>query len=198
MAIVLNSRVVETSGSAVPKASVPSSGSRSSWFAAAGVPNVPLRPFRTGEVEFLKDFHRRFTELPRDLKARMAVAIHRWHACFLHPAMSPDVFIDLGIGFESVFVSEKAPEIRYRQSIRGARLLAENSIAARARMSRILETVYDARSAAVHTGRIGRKIPADVAPSFGHLAMDAEELLRRAIITMVYRGRDDWHELEFG
>jgi hypothetical protein len=29
------------------------------------------------------------------------------------------------------------------------------------------------------------------------LALDGEELLRRAIITMVYRGKDDWEELEF-
>lgn len=197
IAIALHSRVVPTVSTALPIPSVPSSGSRSGS-SVSQAPNVPLRPFRSGEMEFLRDFHARVVALPRSLRARLSVALHRWHDSFLHSGMGADVFIDLGIGFESVFVSDKAPEIRYRLALRGARLLGGETVESRARMRRILETLYDLRSEAVHQGRIVGKIPPVVAPSAGHLAMDGEELLRRAIIAMVYRGRDDWHELELG
>lgn len=196
IAIVVNSRVVETVHVSNTAPSVPSSGSRSGW-TVAQPPNVPIRALAAHDSAAVIELHRHVTQLPGKLKDRLIVALHRWHSLFLDSGVGADFFIDLGIGLESVFVSEKAPEIGYRLAVRGARLLGGPTVASRTHMAKVLGTLYDARSQAVHSGRLLAKIPAEVAPSIGHLAMDGEELLRKASITMIYRGRDDWDELVF-
>ena len=197
VALVLNSRIVETTRTADTRADVPKSGGRSAA-SAAFPPNVPTRNLRADEATAAADLHSRLVSMPKKLRDRLAVALHRWHALFLRNGVNADFFIDLGIGLESVFVSsESSSEISYRIAIRGARLLGGSTVASRTQMSRMLTILYKARSTAAHSGRLLDKIPTTVAPTVGHLAMDGEELLRRAILTMIYRGRDDWEELEF-
>ena len=196
IAIMLNSRVVETVRVSDTAPAVPRSGGRSASTAIEPA-NVAIRALTRQDVENITNLHGRLTALPRKLKDRLVVALYRWHSLFLKSGVSADFFIDLGIGLESVFVSEKAPEIGYRLAVRGARLLGGTTAESRMHTAKVLTTLYHARSQAVHSGRLLRKIPTSVAPSAGHLAKDGEEFLRKAIITMIYRGRDDWDELVF-
>lgn len=196
IAIILNTRIVETVRVTTTLPEVPRTGGRSAS-RIIHPPNVAIRTPDGGQSAQIADFHARLSALPRKLKDRLVVALHRWHALFLDAGVSADFFIDLGIGLESVFVSERAPEIGYRLAIRGARLLGGSTPESRARMAKMLKILYEARSRGVHHGRLLENVPCDVAPSVPHLALDGEELLRRAIITMVYRGKDDWEELEF-
>jgi hypothetical protein len=196
IAIGLNTRIVETIRTADTTPDVPKSGGRSAA-SAAFPPNVPIRSLSTAEANAIVDLHCRLMTISGKLRDRLVVALHRWHALFLRNGVNADFFIDLGIGLESVFVSEKGAEIGYRLAVRGAHLLGGSTVASRTNMFRRLMTLYDARSRAVHAGRLLEKVPSAVAPTVGHLAMDGEELLRQAIIMMIYRGRDDWEELVF-
>jgi Apea-like HEPN len=196
IAIGVNTRIVETIRTADTTPEVPKSGGRSAASAALP-PNVPVRSLSIAEANAIVDLHRRLMNISGKLRDRLVVALHRWHALFLRNGVNADFFIDLGIGLESVFVSERGAEIGYRLAVRGARLLGGSTVASRTNMFRKLMTLYDARSRAVHAGRLLEKIPSAVAPTVGHLAMDGEELLRQAIIMMIYRGRDDWEELVF-
>jgi hypothetical protein len=196
IAVVLNIRIVETVRVSATLPHVPPSGGRSGS-CIIHPPNVAIRTVNDSDMSRIVEFHTRLGALPRKLRDRLVVALHRWHALFLDSGVSADFFIDLGIGLESVFVSEKAPEIGYRLAIRGGRLLGGSTVESRKRMAKVLKTLYDARSHGVHHGRLLEKVPSDVAPSVPHLASYGEELLRDAIIAMVQRGKDEWEELEF-
>lgn len=199
VALSLDSVVMESVRTAGPAESVPPAGGRgasTSWV-PAGVQPTQLTPEHILQIKSLAGLVQRLDKSVRD---RLAVAMQRWHDSRLHYSATPNLFIDVGIGLESVFLSEDSTsELKYRIAVRGGRLLGGTSVASRIRMSKVLGTLYDARSSAAHRGMLlpERKIPKGVAENVEHLAMIGPVVLRNSILAMLHRGRDAWDELTF-
>ncbi|MGH7784367.1 MAG: hypothetical protein ACREO5_11070, partial [Candidatus Binatia bacterium] len=128
-----------------------------------------------------RSLHTRFLCLPKALQSRLAVALHRWHACYLHGGITPDVFIDIGIGLECVFLSEESGELKHRLTVRAARLLGGASLQSRLEIAKVIGVLYDARSRAVHRGVLLDKFKGSRPRDVYDLAFLGEYYLRDAI-----------------
>lgn len=194
--VCLDSVVLETVRTAGPDASVPPSGSRGA--SCSSIPGgVVVNELDARRMQQIQIFSQRLGALPSSLRDRLFVAMQRWHDSRLHYGPTPDLFIDVGVGLESVFLPEESTELKHRLAVRGGRLLGGATAESRIRMAKILETLYDARSHAVHKGRLLKKVKRDVAENVEHLAMISPVILRNSILAMIDRARDDWDTLVF-
>jgi hypothetical protein len=194
VALAINSRVVEVTRSTRLLACVPE-GFGYAGASAHHAPAVSETALDDAKLDAARSLHTRFVSLPKKLQNRLAVALHRWHACYLHDGITPDVFIDLGIGFECVFLSEESAELKHRLTVRAARLLGGVSLQSRLEVANVIGILYDARSRAVHRGVLLDKFRGERPRDVYDLAFLGEYFLRNAILRMIERGRDDWDEL---
>jgi len=122
--------------------------------------NMPIRPCKLIADE-VRPHISKFLSFPESLRAQLRGPISRLNSA-LHEWDPVDKAIDLGIGLESLLhVSEATSEKRYQVSLRAA-LLAEDDSEKRQVIAKFAGRLYDARSAAVHTGRLPEKISKDV------------------------------------
>jgi len=194
IALAIDSPVVQTTRTAIPAESVPPTGGTGAS-TALGTMGVSVHQADGQLLTLARQVHERFVALPSILRDRLAIAAHRWHGSIMR-GPTPDLFIDVGIGLECVYLSDGAGELKHRMMIRAGRLLA-SSTAERIQVARVIDALYEARSQAVHTGRMPSKIRNRVAIDIYELARMGQQILRRSILALMARGRDDWDELIF-
>ena len=186
VALAIDQRIVE-----VPEAA--GYGGASEEYA----PNVSVKALDDASLERAQSLHTRLLRLPRPLQDRLAVALHRWHSCYLRGGVTPDFFNDLGIGLECVFLQEESAELKHRLTVRAARLLGGATLQSRLDVAKIIGILYDARSRAVHRGGLLEKFKGPRPRDVCDLAFLEEYFLRQAILRMIDRGREDWDELVY-
>jgi hypothetical protein len=197
VALANNSRVVEVTRASRLLVSVPE-GRGYAGASTQYAPPVSEVPLDDAQLHRSRSLHVRFVGIPQKLRSRLAVALHRWHACLLHGGVTPDVFVDIGIGLECVFLSEETAELKHRLTIRAARLLGGASLQSRLEIAKVVGLLYDARSRAVHRGVLLDKFKGERPRDVYDLAFLGDHFLREAILRMTERGRDDWDELVLG
>lgn len=124
-------------------------------------------------------------------KAPLLVAVDRLRKSRLHE-QPVDRAIDLGIALEILLLHdvEHQHELSHRASMHGARFL-ETDLVKRKEVFRELRAAYDARSSAVHEGKINLKKVASLAP--------ADQLVRRVAVKMIEsRSFPKWDDVVFG
>ncbi|MYF33345.1 MAG: hypothetical protein F4217_08110 [Acidimicrobiaceae bacterium] len=130
-----------------------------------------------------------------DVRARLSVPIDRLIESWGRKG-HVDQIIDLGIALESLYLPRRGGEMRYRLSIRGARYLEAEEVGRR-ELARHLKTFYDARSDAVHTGRIDdTHTVAGQRVTTSDLITMTQELCLRSIRQVIDNGFPDWETVE--
>ena len=136
----------------------------------------------------------------RQLKS-LSVSLNRWIKSKAD-GIQVDRMIDLGIAFESLFLSDSNPnrgEITYRFCLRGAHYLSESNEGRRAMFTEF-KSIYDARSQAVHTGELQAptKIHGRCVPEH-QFVRHAQDLCLMALKKVIDSGRfPDWHHVVLG
>ena len=143
---------------------------------------------------------------PESLKP-LRVAIDRWSKSKMVKS-DEDKMIDLGIALEILFMhdpihnpnrSSYNGEIRYRFSIRGAWLLAENAVERKV-LFKEFRKIYDSRSTAVHRGELVGKLKVHGRSVLVHeFVRHAQDLAMMALLKVIDNGKfPNWDELVFG
>lgn len=196
IAVAINERVVVVTRANRVLESVPEAGAYGGA-SEEHAPHISDKALDEIALQRARSLHTRLLTLPQPLQDRLAIALHRWHACYLHGGVTPDLFIDVGIGLECVFLPEESAELKNRLTVRAARLLGGSSIQSRMEVARVISILYDARSRAVHRGRLLDKFKGPRPQDVYDLAFLGDHFLREGILRMIDRGRDDWDELVF-
>ena len=103
-----------------------------------------------------------------------------------------DNMIDLGVAFESLYLTGGRDELRYRFALRASWLLGRDA-KHRAELFSKFREIYDARSVAVHTG----KLP-DLDDDIDFMKQ-ARELCCQSIEAIIHnRGFPQWDRLVLG
>ena len=141
-------------------------------------PNLPRDPVKVSDVEEVKRLYERLGNLDSDVRRKLHIPINRWiksHAeqsamfdQMIDPEIRPedipgspttrmvDKMIDLGIAFESLYLSgRKNLSLKFRK--RASWFLKKNE-ADRKVLKKIFEKVYDLRCDAVHEGKLPKDI----------------------------------------
>lgn len=107
-----------------------------------------------------------------------------------------DAAIDLGIALEALFLSDldERTELTFRLRLRASRLL-EQDVRRRQELSSFLTKFYKARSLAVHSGRLPDKVSS---MKVSIIIERAAEVVRRSLEHMIFKGKPDWEEVQFG
>ncbi|MGJ4972949.1 hypothetical protein ACQR1N_10355 [Bradyrhizobium sp. HKCCYLRH1073] len=142
------------------------------------------------DTELARNIFKSVYSLPSSIKEPVELAIDRLRRSRIHTP-SVDTALDLGLAAEIAILHEaKGAELSYRFSLRGAHLL-ENDPTLRKETFKAFRAMYDARSAAAHTGRILPKHHARLA--------EFDRLCRSAILKLIERGNfPDWDDLILG
>ena len=110
-----------------------------------------------------------------------------------------DKIIDLGIAFESLYLSgiDSKPELRFRLSLHAAWYLAENKEQRKALM-KDFKAIYDWRSKVVHTGKLPKKTSKTpfTPEEIKAFITKAQDLCRDSIMKILEDGEiPDWNSL---
>ena len=158
-------------------------------------------PATQTEIDEAVRIYRKLTEWDAKTKNSLNVAISRWIKS-MTDEVQVDKMIDLGIAFESLFLSDSggnSGEIRYRFSLRGAYLMAEGG-EEREAMFNEFKSIYNARSRAVHKGQFsGRlKVHGRTVPEHAFVK-HAQDLCLMTLMKVVDDGKFPvWDELVLG
>jgi hypothetical protein len=122
-----------------------------------------VSPTKLGEVNGAgaKDLYANFGKLTKADRTVLLLTAERLARSRSHPS-DVDRAIDLGIVAEMIFLHElnDHTELRFRTALRAAWLLGSD-VEERKEIFHCLRKAYDARSAAVHTGRLKDKSQID-------------------------------------
>ena len=167
------------------------------------VPNVWASSTEVGrsEIAEAKDFYETLVNLDSNVFAKLQIPIDRWIKSKAED--NPvDKVIDLGIAFESLYLSgiDSKTELRFRFSLHAAWHLGENKEQRRALMKEF-KSIYDWRSTVVHTGKLPNKArkrpftPEEV----DAFITNAQDLCRDSIMKILENGEiPDWNDLILG
>ena len=102
--------------------------------------------------------------------------------------------IDLGVAFESLYVSDSRGEIKFKLGVRAAWHLEEDP-AKRKTLKKIFGKIYDWRSDAVHKGKLSKK-----AKNTTEFITTAQSYCRDSILKILKKGEfpHDWDDLILG
>ena len=127
-------------------------------------------------------------ESQRDL----STAIHRWINSKSEETMFVDRFIEIRIALESLYLRERAGEMRFRLAITGAWHLGRN-LEERRDYYKLLRTAYDRSSKAVHAGDI------EDTESNRRLLARAQDVCREGILKCLSEPeKPNWDDLILG
>ena len=154
---------------------------------------VQLSP---SQMETIKTVYMGLTQLPTETWEKLRIPIDR-----LAKSMAEedpiDQMIDLGIALESLYVPESQVEVSYRLAIHAAWHLGNNKVERR-RLLKEFRRIYDARSKAVHTGKLTGKKGKPLSDA-SSLVSRAQELCWRGISSIIEAGEiPDWRDLAMG
>lgn len=137
-----------------------------------------------------RDVFKSVYSLPSGIAAPIELAIDRLRRSRIHTP-SVDTALDLGLAAEIALLHDaKSTELSFRFSLRGTRLLTSDPTTAKETF-KAFRAMYDARSAAAHTGKITPKHQSRLA--------EFDLLCRSAILKLIERGTfPDWDDLILG
>ena len=122
--------------------------------------------------------------LSTNVKSSLNIPIDRWVRSKANQNLI-DKAIELGIAFESLYLRDSSPEIRFRLSVGAAWFLGKNRCE-RETIASELREFYNLRSSAVHTGRFSKK---SRQRSTFKIVERAEEICLHSILQVI----DDGH-----
>ncbi len=152
--------------------------------------------FSPDKLAYAREIHELYAGLSKEMKRTLRIPIHRLNQAMrrLEPG---DAAIDLGISFESLFLSDREPdrgELGFTLRVRVARYL-KSSEQERRELARLVRRIYRIRSAAVHTGETLAEV--DGIPS-GQLLEQGYEVMANGIDKVVRIGEiPDWSSVTF-
>jgi hypothetical protein len=155
---------------------------------------TPDRKVTAADLDALRQLFSFFKRLQETERARLRIPLDRLNRA-LRRAASTDSAIELGIALESLLLSDlddERGELTFRLRLRGARFLA-NTLTARKEVDRLLRDVYNARSIAVHTGRLPDRIGG---VPITQLLEDGYRLAARVIEKIIRDGTPDWPNVQ--
>ena len=170
----------------------PGSGHSTSLIrASSAVVTVP-------QIRHALDLYGKITALPQDVYKQLQIPIDRWIKSNTHQGQV-DKMIDLGIAFESFYLSGISQELTFRFSLRGC-LYLEEGTEARRQLKREFEEIYRCRSRAVHDGMLlsnvnvnGQRIP------IGQFIERSQDLFKKSLLKAIESRRlPDWSLIELG
>ncbi|MDE0314980.1 MAG: HEPN domain-containing protein [Candidatus Poribacteria bacterium] len=132
---------------------------------------------------------------------KLKIPIGRWIKSHTSQ-ISDDRMIDLGIAFESLYLSgiESKNEIRFRFSLHAAWYLGEDKEHREGLMKKF-KTIYDWRSKVVHTGKLPNKTKNTpfTRQEINVFIKEAQDLCRDSIMKILEDGKfPDWNDLILG
>ena len=136
--------------------------------------------------------------LPKEVKEQLRIPVDRWMKSKTQQSYV-DKMIDLGIAFESFFLRGIRDELSFRFSLRGS-LYLEEGLAARGRLKRELQAIYDCRSRAVHEGKLPEKLKVNGENvPMRQFIERSQDLLKRCLLKVIESGQlPDWSTIELG
>ena len=157
-------------------------------------------------IEKIKKLYRELTNLSSDVAGNLRIPIDRWikSATEDNPV---DKIIDLGIAFESLYLSgiKSKNEIRFRFSLHAAWHLGEDEDKEhREELMKKFKAIYDWRSTVVHTGKLpkkgsGKKKKSYTQEEVREFIRNAQDLCRDSILKILKDGEfPDWNNLILG
>ena len=163
--------------------------------------NSPLgAPTEVGEdqIDQAKHLYEILVNPDSDVAAKLRISIDRWLKSKT-PQNPVDKIIDLGIGFEALYVPDGGGDLTYKFSIRAARHLGTDREHRRELLKKFGQ-IYGCRSDAVHSGKLderirfgGERIP------LSDFIKRTQDLCRESIIKILEDGDiPDWNSLLLG
>jgi len=142
-----------------------------------------------------KPIHGKWVRLSAKEKRHLRVPLQRLNTA-MRRERGVDSAIDLGIALKAVFLSDREPdrgELGFTLRIRAARLLKADR-GSRQELSRLIRTLYEIRSSAVHTGEIPEVIQG---MRIHRILGEGYLLTAQAIEHITMNGEPDWQAIIF-
>ena len=148
-------------------------------------------------IEKAKVIYKTLTSITSNIKGNLQIPIDRWIKSKTNKS-NVDKMIDLGVAFEGLYLSEgRREQLTLQFRLRAAWYLGKDK-EDRKRLMDEFKTIYDWRSAAVHTGKLPKKTrntPEKVEAFITY----AQNLCRDSIMKILEDGKfPDWNELILG
>ncbi|MCY3860328.1 MAG: HEPN domain-containing protein [Gammaproteobacteria bacterium] len=155
----------------------------------------PVR-LNLAQLDKIKTIYRGLTDLPTETWEKLRIPIDRW-AKSMAEDEPIDQIIDLGIALEALYVPVGRSEVRYRLSLHAAWHLG-NDKNHRHELYKEFQQFYDARSDAVHTGKLrGKRSKASF--DVEKFTSRAQDLCWQGIDKVIDAGDiPDWQDLIMG
>ena len=168
------------------------------------LPNEPVSLNRISETQIpeIKRHYEILTSLDSETRKKLQIPLDRWINSKTED--NPvDKIIDLGIAFESLYLSDRDgnSELSFQFRLRASWHLGENK-ADRERLIDEFKTIYSLRSTAVHNGAVPEKIKirkGEERIATSEFIPRAQDLCRDSIIKILEDGEfRDWNSLILG
>ena len=154
---------------------------------------MPLDPSR---METIKTVYMGLTQLQSGTWEKLRIPIDRW-AKSMAEDDPIDQIIDLGIALESLYVPDASGESRFRLASHAAWHLGKDK-EERRNLWKEFRDIYDARSQAVHTGRLGGRF-AKASFDKAKFVKRGQELCWQGITSVIEAGKiPNWSDLAMG
>ena len=154
--------------------------------------------FSEDQIKEATDLYHKIISLSQDVLDYLEIPIDRWKKSKTQQGYV-DKMIDLGIAFESFFLSGISQELTFRFTLRGS-LFLEDGIEARRRIKSELEEIYKHRSRAVHEGNLSDRVTVngETVP-MGQFIERSQKLFKRCLLKAIESGqKPDWPTIELG
>ena len=147
------------------------------------------------DIEKAKCLYKRLINLDTKDKEKLQIAIDRWVESKTERSYL-DKIIDLGIAFESLYVSDSSGEITFKFSVRAAWHLGKNKEHRNELLTKFKQ-IYNCRSKAVHSGDLDPTVKfGEERIPISEFIEKAQDLCRESIIKIMKKGRfPNWDSL---
>ena len=154
--------------------------------------------FSEAQVGQAVDLYHKIVGLPPEVLKQLKIPIDRWMKSKTQQGYV-DKMIDLGIAFESFFLSGISQEVTFRFSLRGS-LYLEEGIEERTGLKKKLEAIYRYRSRAVHEGTLPDNVTVNGENvCIGQFIERGQELFKKSLLKAIENGSlPDWSVIELG
>ncbi len=154
--------------------------------------------FSEAQIRQALDLYQKIVGLPPEVLDNLEIPIDRWMKSKTQQGYV-DKMIDLGIAFESFFLSGIGQEVTFRFSLRGSLYLGKD-IEERSRIKRELEQFYRYRSRAVHEGTLPDTVSVNgESVRITQFIERGQELFKQSLLKVIERRNlPDWGTIELG
>jgi len=152
------------------------------------------------KIDQAKYLYKILVNLDSSVEEKLKIPIDRWIKSKAEKN-SVDKMIDLGIAFESIYLSDidAKTELSFRLSLYASWYLGENA-EHRSLLIEEFKAIYNYRSKAVHSGKLGKtvKVAGKSIPILTFIKT-SQDLCRKSIIKILEEGEfPDWNNLILG